>query len=124
MLKQIPFRKEYLLYCGTVLLLLLGYQLALKKTIEALQINRNLNRQLSQSTDVSAEPGYQERKNVHLDQIIGLYKADTIDFRSNIISSITQIADKEHVSVAAVPTRDPLFHSPAFLIQKLDMEGD
>jgi hypothetical protein len=124
MLKKLPFKKEYLLAVGAIVLLLLCYQLAFKKTMEAWQLNHSLNLQLARSVDVSSEPQYQERKNNNLSKVIELYGADTSEFRSNIIGAITQIAEKEHVKVAAVPTRDPLFHSQQFLIQKLELEGD
>ncbi len=124
MVKQLPFKKEYLLVGATVILLLISYQLAYKKTIEAWQLNHSLKRQLAQSTDVSVQPQYQERKNANLGKIIDLYKADTIEFRNNIIGAISSIAEKENVKLSEVPTRDPLYHSTQFIIQKFKFEGD
>lgn len=124
MLKQLHFKKEYWLACGIIVLLLLSYQLAFKKTIEAWQSNRNLNRQLARFADISSEPQYQERKNKNLSSTINLYKTDTTEFRSNVIVVITRIAEKEHVKLVEVPTRDPLFYSSEFMILKLKLEGD
>jgi hypothetical protein len=124
MFKQLPFKKEYLLAGAAIVLLLLGYQLAFKKTIEAWQLNHSLNQQLARSADVSSEPQYQERKNSNLGRVIDLYRADTSEFRGDMINEITKIAEKENVKLTTVPTRDPLFHSSQFQIQKLDMEGD
>src|SRR5260370_37700569 len=111
MLKQLPFKKEYLLAAATMLLLLICYQLAFKKTIVAWQLNRGLKQKLAQSTDVSQQPEYQERKNANLGKLIDLYKADTTEFRSNILSNISAIAENENVKLTEVPTRDPLYNN-------------
>jgi hypothetical protein len=124
MLKELPLKKEYLLAIGTVILLLIGYQLDFRKTIEAWQFHNGMKQQLTQSADITDQPQYQERKNANLDKIINLYRADTVDFRSNIISIISSVAEKENAKLTEVPTRDPLYHSSQFIIQKLDFEGD
>jgi hypothetical protein len=124
MIKQLPFKKEYLLLAATMVLLLLSYQLAFKKTINAWQLNSSLKQQLTRSTDVSFQPGYQERKNANLDQIIHLYQVDTSEFRSSIISTIAEIAGKENVKLSEVPTGDPAYHTSQFIIQRLRFEGD
>jgi len=123
MLKQIPIKKEYLLIAASIVLLLLCYQLAFKKTAEAWQINKQLRTQIAQATDLSYQPAYLERKNNNLSQIINRYKTDTIAFRSNTISAISSIAEKEDVKLSEVPLQDPLYHSDQFIIQKLNFEG-
>jgi len=117
-------KKEYLLIAATVITLTICYQLAFKKTITAWQINKQLKSQLVQSSDVSVQPGYIQRKNANLDRILDLYKADTINFRSNIISKISSIAEGENVKLAEVPSQDPVYHNMLFIIQKLSFEGD
>jgi hypothetical protein len=123
MLKQLPLKKEYLLIAAAIVLLLLSYQLAFKKTIEAWQINKRLKEQLIRATDLSYQPAYLERKNKNLTNIINRYKTDTVAFRSNIISSISSIAEKENVKLSEVPVQDPLYHTNQFIIQKLNFEG-
>lgn len=107
-----------------MILLVICYQLAFKKTIGAWELNKRLKSQLEQSSDVSIQPGYTERKNTNLDRILDLYKADTMNFRSNTISKISLVADAENVKLAEVPSRDPIYSNGQFLIQKLDFEGD
>lgn len=124
MLKQFNLKKEYGLIVATLLILVVSYQLAFKKTIGAWQLNKELKSQLIQSTDLSYQPGYLERKNVNLDKILSLYKSDTTSFRNNIISSISSIAEKENVKLAGVPFQDPSYHTNQFIIQKLNFEGD
>jgi hypothetical protein len=123
MLKQIPIKREYLLIAASIVLLLLCYQLAFKKTMEAWQINKELKAQISQAADLSFQPAYLERKNNNLSKIIALYKTDTVAFRSNTISAISSIAEKEDVKLSEVPLQDPLYHADQFIIQKLNFEG-
>jgi hypothetical protein len=123
MLKQIPIKKEYLLIAASIVLLLLCYQLAFKKTIEAWQVNMQLKSQIAQAADLSYQPAYLERKNNNLSKIIALYKTDTVAFRSNTISVISSIAEKENVKLSEVPLQDPLYHADQFIIQKLNFEG-
>jgi hypothetical protein len=123
MLKQIPIKKEYLLIAAAIVLLLLSYQLAFKKTAEAWQVNKQLKAQVAQAADLSYEPAYLERKNNNLSKIIALYKTDTVTFRSNTISVISSIAEKENVKLSEVPLQDPIYHTDQFIIQKLNFEG-
>jgi hypothetical protein len=112
-----------MLIAGSIILLLLSYQLAFKKTIAAWQLNKQLKAQIAQASDLNYQPAYLERKNNNLSKIINLYKTDTVSFRSNIISTISSIAEKENVKLSEVPVQDPLFHTDKFIIQKLDFEG-
>jgi hypothetical protein len=123
MLKQLPIKKGYLLIAGAMVLLLLSYQLAIKKTIEAWQVNRQLNAQLEQAVGLSYQPAYLERKDANLTALIKQYQTDTVAFRSNAISAIAAVAEKEQVKLSEVPLQDPLFHTGQFNVQKLDFEG-
>jgi hypothetical protein len=124
MLKKLTLKKEYGLAAVIILLLLLSYQLAFKKTIEAWQLNSRLKAQLPQSAGLSFQPGYIKRKSNNLDKIIDQYKADTTGFRSNIISTLSALAERDHVRLTEVPFQDPAYHTDHFIIQKLDFEGD
>jgi hypothetical protein len=123
MIQKLPIKKEYLLIAGAILLLLLSYQFALKKTIEAWQINKRLKTQLTQAADLSYQPAYIERKSDNLSLVINRYKTDTVAFRSSIISTISLIAEKENVKLSEVPVQDPAYHTDQFIIQKLSFEG-
>jgi len=117
-------KKKYLFIVVTMAVVLICYQLAFKKTIEAWQLNQQLKALLAQSADVSNQPGYTERKNSNLDRLLDLYKADTLNFRSNTISKIASVAETEQVKLAGVPNEEPADTSQRFRIQKLDFEGD
>ncbi|MDB5089162.1 MAG: hypothetical protein JWR09_3156 [Mucilaginibacter sp.] len=124
MLKQLPVKKEYLFIAAVIVLLLISYQFAFKKTLEAWQISKQLKTQIAQASDLSIQPAYLDRKNANLSKIIGFYKTDTVAFRSNIINTISSIAEMENVKLSEVPLQDPLYHSAKFIIQKLSFEGD
>jgi len=124
MLKQIPVKKEYLLIAATLILLLVSYRFAYKNTIEAWALNKELIIKLAQSNDLSYQPGYLERQEANLNKIVNSYKADTALFRSNIISTIAAIAEKENVKLTGVPVQDAAYHTDHFIVEKLEFEGD
>jgi len=124
MLNQLPIKRPYLLIAASILLLIISYQFAFKKTIEAWQVHSHLKKELSQSTGLDLQPVYLNRKNHNLDLIISRYKTDTVAFRSSAISAIASIAEKENVKLSDVPTQDPSYHTGKFIVQKLSFEGD
>jgi hypothetical protein len=123
-MNRLYIKKEYLLMAGTLLACLACYQLAFKRTVAAWQLNQQLKARLAQSSDVSNQPGYTARKNANLDRVLELYQADSINFRSNTISQIAQIAEAGQVKLAEVPYDNQVYANSWFLIQKLDFEGD
>lgn len=117
-------KKTYLLIAGTILLLLISYELAFKKTVSAWQLHRQLQQQLTAATDMSTAPDYLFRKNKNLDQLIKSYRLDSVTFRNNVVNTIAGLAEQEQVKFTIIPADDPLYHPPRFIIQKLDFEGD
>lgn len=124
MLKIGQIKKEYLLLAASVVMLVICYQLAFKKSIEAWHQHRQLQAQAAQSVSGSFQPGYSERKSANISKILNLYKADTVNFRSNIISRISLVAEKENVKLSEVPADDPSLHNNKIIHQKLTFEGD
>jgi len=124
MLEKLPIKKEYLLIAATVILLLFSYRFTIKHTIEAWQIHNELQSKLTRSTDLSYQPGYLERKSANINKIISQYKADTTEFRSNIINTISSIAEKENVKLTEVPVQDVSYRTDHFIVEKLGFEGD
>jgi len=124
MFERFPIQKKHLLVVGTLLMLLLCYQLSFKKTIAAWQMNKQLNAQFAQSINLSIQPAYLERKNLNLHKIINSYRIDTNAFRSNILSTISLMAEKENVKLSEIPIQDPLYNNQRFIYQKLSFEGN
>jgi uncharacterized protein (UPF0333 family) len=117
-------KKEYLLLAASLVMLVICYQLAFKKSIEAWHQHRQLQAQAAQTFSGNFQPGYSERKSANISKILNLYKADTVNFRSNIIGRISSIAEKENVKLAEVPADDPSLHNNKLIHQKLAFEGD
>jgi len=124
MIKPGQIKKEYLLLAASVLMVVICYQLAFKKTIEAWHLHRQLEAQVSQTLSTNFQPGYSERKSANISKILNLYKADTLNFRSNIISRISSIAEKENVKLSEVPADDPALHHNKLIHQKLAFDGN
>lgn len=124
MLEKFKIKNEYLLIAGALLLLIVAYRLAFARTAEAWQLHSRLLKRVQQSGDASYQPGYLERRNHNFDQILQLYKADTVNYRSNILSLISLIAEGENVKLSEVPSADPSYHTEDSLIEKLRFEGD
>ena len=124
MLKKLSVNNAYLLIGGIALVLFISYQLAIKNTIAAWQINKQLTGQIANENNTSVQPDYLARKSSNLAKIINQYKTDTIAFRSNVINTIASVAEKEGVKLSEVPAQDPWYRSDRFIIQKLSFEGD
>jgi len=124
MVKELLHKKEYWVIAGTIVLILLCYQLAFKKTIAAFQVNSHLKMQLAQASDVAYQPEYLDRKAQNMETILARYKTDTLNLRGNTIATIASIAEKEDVKLSGVPNQDPAFNTAHFIIQKLDFEGN
>lgn len=105
-------------------MLVLCYQLAFRKTVEAWHLHRQLTAQLAQSSNVSFQPGYSARKDANIGRILNLYKADTNNFRSNNIARISSIAEKQNVKLSEVPVDDLSLHQNQLIVQKLAFEGN
>lgn len=123
MLKNLIYKKDYWLVAAAILLLVVCYQLAFKKTVEAYQTRNRLQAQVSQVSDVSYEPGYLERKAGNIDRILARYRMDTLALRGNALAQIAVIAERENVKLSEVPLQDPSFNTAHFIIQQLEFEG-
>jgi len=123
MLKNLIYKKDYWLVAGTILLLVICYQLAFKKTIQAYQNHSRLQAEISQTSDVSYEPGYLQRKASNMDRILERYHMDTLALRGNTLAQIAVVAERENVKLSEVPVQDPSFNTAHFIIQKLEFEG-
>lgn len=124
MLKYWPFKKDYLLVALAIFLAIVCYRFAIQNTLSAWRLNRELTGQLQESHDLSYQPGYLERKNKNLDRVLSLYVSDTTLFRSNTISVIAVLAEKNKVKLTGVPAQELFFHTEKSIMQRLSFEGD
>ncbi|WEA02080.1 hypothetical protein [Mucilaginibacter sp. SJ] len=124
MLKYWPFKKNYLLVLAAVVMAVASYELAIKHTLEARALNKQYKEQLMQQHSVTEQPGYTDRKNANLDRIIALYRADTLNYRSNAIGSIALLAERNNVRLVGAPVPDKSYRTEKYLLQKLTFSGD
>lgn len=124
MIRLSAIRKPYFVVAGSLLLATICYELAFKKTFEAWQTHVHLAQEALQASDISTAPVYLARKNSNLDQIINTYKMDSVNFRNNVVNKIADLAEQQKVKFTIIPADDPLYHTPRFILQKLDFEGD
>lgn len=124
MFEKLPVKKKHVLILATIVMVLISYNLAFKKTYEAWQQYSQLKTQLNSSANLALQPGYVIRKRRNLDSVLAMYKTDTTTFRNNTLSRIAIIAEKENVRLNEVPTDDPILHTDKFILQRLEFEGD
>ena len=123
MLKTLLKKKELLMTIGAVALLIIGYQFAFSKTMDAWQLNKQLTIQAIPTNDMIEQPSYVLRKGKNIRAILNLYKVDTVELRNSILSRIADIAENEKIHLSEVPLRNIADTSNHILIQKLDFEG-
>ncbi len=124
MYQQIIQRKEFLFALACILLLMLSYQLALKKTYEAWIIHRELTARFGLQDAAVIQPAYQKRKGDNLDKIIGFYRVDSLQIRDTIINRIALDARKLNVELTLVPAADEEMRMENYNLQVLNFEGD
>ena len=127
MLKEIGLtglKKEYGLIAGAIILLLLCYQLAFKKTIEAFAINRDLKSKVAENSNLDYQPDYLNRKSKNLDDILSKYHLDSLNLRNNSIATLASIAQRSNVKLAGLPNQDPQYSTNQYILQKVEFEGD
>jgi hypothetical protein len=107
-----------------VLLLIIAYQFAFKRTIESWHLHTELQKKLSKTSALTYQPGYLVRKNHNLNRIMRLYRADTTNLRSNVLGTITSIAEAADVTVAEVPLQDASSHTSSGASERIRFEGD
>ena len=124
MLTDIIKNKKYLSVAGSIVLLVICYQLSFKPTIGAWETHRNLRSRLTYVSDFSYQPGLLERKSKAMDRILERYRSDSSALRENLLARISGIADKEKVRLSEVPVEDPAFHTGQYILERLKFEGD
>jgi hypothetical protein len=123
MLKKISFYSAFAVPVATLLLLVIGYRLAFRHTLAVWQQHRELERQFAQAGNIDAPAGFLERKYENLSKVISLYSADTLQFRDQVIGSISGIAAKENVQLTDISQGDIDLGAGQLMVQKVVLEG-
>ncbi len=117
-------KQGYTWGAAAVIVLVICYQLAFKKTIEAWELNKRLTLQMRQSSDVSVPPGYLKRKEKNLDRLLDLFKPGDNNSRGEIINKVSIAAESEHLKVEEVPLPDTSAENGGYVIQRMFLSGE
>lgn len=125
MMRNIPFKKPYLLVALPIVLTLLSARFAFWNTWQAWHLNQQLNSEISEGGNVSFQPGYLERKNKNLSNAIHLYQVDTSAYRNTLITELSSLSEREKVSVVDVPTENsnPYYQTKSYKVENIVFQG-
>ncbi|WP_345954234.1 hypothetical protein [Mucilaginibacter sp. PAMB04168] len=125
MQQLLPIKKAYLLAGITILLSLLSIKLAFLPTFKARQINQRLSTQLQSPVGMAYSPAYLHRKSRNLDTILTLYQVDSLTFRSQVLTSLSALAQKHQVKVIELPSDidNPYNRTSVYQVQKIGLQG-
>lgn len=124
MLKNIAFKREYLLLGSAILLLVVAYRLAFRKTIEQWQLHSQLEARMANTGNTDYQPAYLSRKNANLSRIIRRYKADTSLFRNTSVTQVSLIAQRNGAKLVNIPSQDMEQDTGKIILEKLELTGD
>jgi hypothetical protein len=116
-------KNKYAFPAAVVGFLFICYQLAIKKTVLAWQINRQFKSELIASADIGSQPGYMVRKQKNLQAIVNRYSADSNAFRSAVISRTALIANQWNIVVSAVPMQEPALQTEKTAVERVNFNG-
>jgi hypothetical protein len=129
MLKTLSYRrKNILLIIAGVLMLIGSYKLALKKTLSAIELNRELKGASNPGNEALAyTPEYLKRKEIVLKSVLKLYKVEPDTWQDNFWTVSSQLAAAKNVNVIFNPEvatqTDSLIKNPLVLNQTIQFEG-
>lgn len=104
MLSGIFKNKKLLLIGGGMLLFLMAYQFAFKKTIEAVKLNSQLKQDQKTDKYLQYNPDYSNRKNKVLDEIINTYKVDSIKYQDQFWISVSDVLSDKNIGLIYTST--------------------
>lgn len=104
MLKNLNWQtKNHLLTAGTVVLLLLCWPLAFRKTIDALSLNRKLSLLDEDKGKLSFNPEYLEQKHRVLSKLVASYTIDSAQWKNEFWLNVSRSAAGKGIAVSYTP---------------------
>ncbi|MFD0766146.1 hypothetical protein ACFQZI_14880 [Mucilaginibacter lutimaris] len=117
------FDQKYSFPVVVLAFLFICYQLAIKNTLMAWQINRQFRTDLAASAGISAQPGYLVRKQKNLQGIVERYSADSNAFRSAVITGTALIANRRNIVVSTIPLQEPGLQTIRTAVERVNFTG-
>ncbi len=121
MFDKLILKRNYIVITATLLLFIICYEFAFKKTLTAWQLNKHLKEQVNNNIS-SLQPSYLEQQQQALSKIIKTLKTDTASFRNRVTTIVAEIGEREYVNVTEVPLR-AVASSNKLFIQEITLTG-
>ena len=104
MLKNLDYRiKNRLLLAGALLLLILSWPLALRKTSDAIALNHQLSLKNEDKSNLSYNPAYLNQKGRVLEQLVARYTLDSAGWKNELWLKASGAASAKGLSVSYNP---------------------
>jgi len=100
--------KNKLLLPAVIVLLLLSWNLAFKKTYDAIVLNRQLNKASTEASDLSDNPDFLKRKAEVLTLVLNRYKVDSSDWNNEFWLNVSSAAVNRGLEVIYRPEKNAL----------------
>jgi transcriptional/translational regulatory protein YebC/TACO1 len=105
MLKSLSYHlKNKLLISGVVLLAILSWNLAFRKTYNAIALNSELRNKMERKSDLSINPDYLKRKHQVLSQVLKHYTLDSTQWKNDFWLKVSRVAASKEVSITYNPS--------------------
>ena len=118
--------KNYLLAGICLVLVLLCWQLAFKKTFAAVALNHELELKDQDKSAMAYNPNYLEQKHKVLGQLLSRYTVDSVAWKNDFWLAISRISELNRVNVEYNPGKLKLLgdSSDVTARQNISFEGD
>ncbi|MFD2162284.1 hypothetical protein ACFSJU_07755 [Paradesertivirga mongoliensis] len=113
--------KNRILLAGALILALLSWNLAFRKTYDAMSLNSELVSKVEQKNDLSVNPDYLNRKQQVLNQVVRQYTLDSAEWSSDFWLKVSKAAALKDVSVNYNPSATKALSDSASQIAKQDI---
>lgn len=107
-----------------MILSLLSWNLAFKKTFNEIERNRSLTETSSVNADLTINPDYIKRKNIALNNLLAQYKVDSSEWKNGFWLHVSAIAENKGVEVIYRPAKNQTVDTAAYLKQAIQFKGD
>ena len=118
--------KNRLLLVGAVVLVLLSWNMAFRKTYDAIVLNEDLKQKLETKSDLSINPHYLNQKHEVLNGALSAYNLDSAEWKNEFWLKVSRIASQKEVSVIYNPSVNTVRSDSAGQVakQEIAFKGD
>ncbi len=111
-------QKNALLAASTLLLLLLSWNLAFRKTASEWLRHRELMAATNSNAALADQPGYLRSLNGQLDRLLDSYRVDSMTWKSDLWLTASNIAEQKQIEVDFEPAATPSLNAQTPVMQQ------